>query len=70
MHRTQLNRNLPDVRNVELPKVDAFLEEVEAVCQKHGLSIAHEDRQGGFIIEPYDAGNLEWLKAASFDPEP
>ena len=35
------------------PKVDAFIQEVLEVCRKHGLSIAHEDHQGGFIIEDY-----------------
>jgi hypothetical protein len=38
---------------VENAKIDAFLEEVIAVCQKHGFSIAHEDGHGAFLIEKY-----------------
>jgi hypothetical protein len=42
-----------------------FLEEVDKLCERFGLSISHEDCQGGFIIEPYYKANIEWLKQAS-----
>ena len=31
------------------------------MCQKHGLSITHEDEYGGFIIDEYKPENIEWL---------
>lgn len=53
----------------DYPHVDAFIEEIVAVCEKHGLSIAHEDFHGGFIIEENNASNYDWLRAASY-PQP
>lgn len=50
---------------VENPKIDAFLAEIEQVCKRHRMSIAHEDSHGGFIIEPFDAKNIEWLNEAT-----
>ena len=49
----------------ENPAVDAFIEEVLAVCKKHGMSIGHEDGHGGFAIERYMDGNVEWLRGAA-----
>ena len=49
----------------EIPEVDAFLADVIAVFHKHGLSIAHEDHQGSFIVTGMDESNVEWLCAAS-----
>lgn len=48
----------------ESKKVDAFLEEIKSICEKHGFSISHEDWQGAFIIEKYDENNIDWLLAA------
>ena len=42
----------------------AFLDEIEAVCRRHNLSIAHEDREGGFEIEPFSTDNMAWLREA------
>ena len=50
------------------PNHDAFLDEIEAVCKKHGLSISHQDFQGAFIIEPFDPRNMEWLRQADHKP--
>lgn len=46
-------------------EMKAFLDDINAVCRKHGLSISHEDNQGGFIIELYKDDNIEWLNGAS-----
>lgn len=43
-------------RRVEVPEIDAFLAEIEEVCKKHNLDIAHEDKHGAFKIVTY--GNL------------
>lgn len=49
----------------EIPEIDAFLEDIERVCKKHKLSIAHEDTYGSFTIENYQASCMDWLKEAS-----
>lgn len=46
-------------------KIDAFIDEITAVCKKHGLSISHEDHHGSFVIESYDDDNIQWLDNAS-----
>lgn len=45
-------------------RVDAFLDDVKAVCQKHGLAIGHEDSHGAFEIHPIDDKLLSWLDEA------
>lgn len=48
--------------------VDAFLEEIEAVCRKHNMSIGHEDTGGSFIITtPVDEEHIGWLNEASWE---
>lgn len=54
---------------IENEAIDKFLEEIKEVCIKHGLSISHEDGQGGFIIQKYDEFNIDWLFSASDDTE-
>lgn len=54
----------PSMENVEAPEVDAFIEELVAVCRRHGYSIAHEDGHGAFVVEPYSESNAEWLREA------
>jgi hypothetical protein len=51
---------------VDMPKeMEDFLNDIKAVCEKHGLSISHEDYHGAFLIERYDENNIEWLFNAS-----
>ena len=54
---------------IEDPRIDAFLEEILAVCARHGLSISHEDGHGAFIIEPFSENNKEWLENAMIGEE-
>lgn len=42
-----------------------FFREYEELCKKYNVSLAHEDSQGGFLIDIYDEENIEWVKAAS-----
>ena len=46
------------IENVE---IDAFLQEIIAICKKHGYSISHEDGHGAFEIENTDDYNFDWL---------
>jgi hypothetical protein len=46
---------------------DAFLADIEAVCRKHGIVIAHEDRHGSFVLDPFTEDGLAWLRSAGFD---
>lgn len=47
------------------PEIDAFLQEIEEVCKRHGLSISHQDGHGSFVIERYCEYNVGWLEEAS-----
>jgi hypothetical protein len=49
---------------IENPKIDAFIQEVIAIEHKHGLSIAHEDYHGAFVIQEASAENERWLNDA------
>lgn len=41
---------------------DAFIAELQEVCRKHRLSLAHEDTQGAFVVEEMaDEDDLKWL---------
>lgn len=53
----------------EAKAAKAFLDEIGAVCLRHGFSLAHEDRQGGFIIERFKAENIAWLNEALLFPD-
>ena len=45
-------------------QVKEFLNEIVKLCKKYNLSLSHEDTHGAFIVEKYNEGNIEWLKAA------
>lgn len=38
-----------------------FLDEIEAVCRKHGLAISHQDQQGAFVLVRFDEDVMRWL---------
>jgi hypothetical protein len=44
--------------------VNRFLAELETVYERHGMSLSHEDTEGGFIVEPYSEANVAWLRQA------
>lgn len=51
---------------VDMPKeMENFLNDIKAVCEKHGLSISHEDYHGVFLVEKYNENNIKWLFNAS-----
>lgn len=41
--------------------VSAFLAELEQLCVKHAVVIAHEDTYGAFVVEPITPIGLKWL---------
>lgn len=45
-------------------KSSNFMADIVLVFQKHGFSISHEDRHGGFIVEDFSDANVEWILAA------
>jgi hypothetical protein len=49
---------------VERPDVDAFIEEVLAVCARHGFSLSHEDGHGAFEVVAHDEDYADWLRNA------
>lgn len=42
----------------------AFLLDLIEVYKRHGLSLAHEDSHGAFLVERYSEINAEWLLEA------
>jgi len=48
-------------------KVDAFLNDLFSVYEKHNMSLGHEDTHGGFIINEDCKYNREWVGYASVD---
>lgn len=45
-------------------QADIFLAEIVAVCRQHGISIAHEDTHGAFVLVPFNKEDSDWLKQA------
>ncbi len=50
-------------------KANAFIDDLLKVYKKHNLSLAHEDDQGGFLIQKYSIRNIEWIKQATDEIE-
>lgn len=56
-----------DAREVVIRQdIDLFLDELEALCRRHGLIVSHEDGHGAFIIRTLDdrQNAFEWLREA------
>lgn len=54
---------------VETPEIDVFIREIAEVCERHGLSISHEDEHGSFVIRRFDPTLVGWLQEATDDLE-
>ncbi len=50
-------------------RVRAFLADLAVVCQRHGLSLSHEDQHGAFRVVKYDEYCAEWLANATDEIE-
>ena len=48
-------------------RVKNFFKEYEELCKKYNFSLAHEDCEGGFILEEFDEDNINWVKSAYID---
>ena len=48
-------------------KIECFKEDVIKLCEQYGLSIAHEDGHGNFIIQDFRESNIEWFNNAEID---
>lgn len=57
-------------RRTSRPDVQFFLTKLVQLCREHKLSLSHEDKHGGFIIEPYSKFREKWLLDASVDAKP
>lgn len=54
--------------SVDMPQKQIdFLNDIKMICEKHNLSISHEDGHGGFIIEEFNKHNINWLFDASIN---
>lgn len=48
--------------HIEMPeRMRKFIEDIDVVCKKYGLSISHEDYYGAFEVEDYKDSNINWM---------
>ena len=49
--------------------VDAFLADLLAVCERHNMTLSHEDTHGAFVVllKSPDEEHRAWLQEASVD---
>jgi hypothetical protein len=47
------------------PAVDAFVEDIIAVCRKHNLVLSHSSDYPSFVVEPMSEFRLQNLQEAS-----
>lgn len=52
------------MRNIDDKSIDEFLDELEELYRKYGLSLGHEDTHGAFIIELLSEDNIRWVRCA------
>ena len=48
-------------------RAKAFMADIRAVCEKHGMVIAHEDVHGAYSVVEYDEELMEWIEDAAVD---
>lgn len=53
-----------EAKRMEQPDIDAFLNEIAEVCNRHGLALSHEDHHGNFEIVSLSQDKIEWLMNA------
>jgi hypothetical protein len=58
-------RGTPDCSTKSPERIDRFLAAYEALCREHGLVLSHEDQHGGFVIEKFEQGYVDWAKDAA-----
>lgn len=46
----------PARKEIENPAIDAFLLDVLAVCERHGMALSHEDNHGAFEVVSAEQG--------------
>lgn len=56
-------------KNVENPKIDAFLKDIVGVYKKHGLAITHEDNYGAFGITKKTKDSVDAIMDAFDDTD-
>lgn len=52
---------------IDAPGVEEFIDEIWAVCERHGFALSHEDKQGSFIVVAIKPEYKEWLQDAMVD---
>ena len=52
---------------VPAPRIDAFIEDIIAVCRKHNLWLSHEDEHGSFEVKAESTET--WLRDATVDKD-
>ena len=50
--------------NMEVPEIDTFINDIRAVCLRHGFCISHEDTHGAFKVVKYSDDAFDWLTFA------
>lgn len=54
---------------MEQSKIDKFIKEIDEVCQKHNISISHQDGHGCFLLTKYEESLISWLKDADWSDD-
>lgn len=54
-----------DNGEIENAKIDAFLNELWEVCERHRMALSHEDSHGSFEVVSIEDADRNWLMNAS-----
>lgn len=62
---------MSDDKDEEREELDyrGFTDAILRVCEQFGISIGHEDSQGGFLLRPYNSHDARWFDAAQVDED-